>query len=739
MAVSDPHTRSSASRQPVGTGLWAHTANKSGCPHLLRDHLKGTAALAASFGAAFGCAGLAGRVALVHDLGKAGGCFQEYLRTCQQEGDAVARGRFPSRDHKSAGARLLWERTTAGLIGALAVYGHHGGLPSVADLREKMRAVDPAEVTKLEQAVLGDALSAWPDGLPDWAGTLTVDNALDVEMLGRFAQSVLADADFLDTARHFGRPYVEGRSTSGLAERAEAGYRRLAGNRPESALARARRDAHEEVLSHNDEAPGWYVLAGATGMGKTVTGLMWALQHARRHGLRRVVTAVPYITVTSQTAQAYRALLDVRCDDLVLEHHSRVEFPGQWGKLAAENWDAPIVVTTTVRLFESLFARRPSAVRRLHRLARCVVVLDEPQTLPIRLLDTLYDGLRCLVERFGASVVLMSATPPALDRIATLAACRPTALLADPHRWPVFRQRVRWAPVERADHARVATLVDQEASVLCVLNTARDATEVARRCQTPVIYLSRLLRPADVDERIAQIRRLLGTGSPCRVVATQLVEAGVDLDFPVVIRALGPAPSLEQAAGRCNREGQLASGTVRVIDLVDGGLPLDAAYRPGTSITQALLGEGAAELGEPGLSRAWFERVLSDPAVATDRGGIQDMRVAFNYPEVDRRVRLVDDDGVAVVVPWPASDPRAGDLQADIAAASGGYLIDPRAARRLQDVTVNVRPWMAARARRCGMLPAEPSVLDVWSGPYDPLVGIDPAGFDASPAMEVVW
>lgn len=712
-----------------GTGLWAHTPSQTGRWHGLLDHLESTAALAGEFGAGFGCRDLAYEVGLVHDVGKAGGCFQEYLRACAVEGSAPARRRFPSRDHKSAGARLLWRPSTAGLLGALAVYGHHGGLPAWVDLRDRMQDLDGADAEKLAAGVLGSGWSGPAAQPPRWATALDGDSLLDVELLGRFVQSALADADFLDTASHFGRPgRAGGLGIEELVERVDAGYDRLAAGVGRSTVNVARREAYEEVLAGAGDAPGWFVLPGVTGVGKTVAGLSWGVHHAAVNRLRRVVTAIPYITVTSQTAAAYRRLLGAGGGDgVLLEHHSRAGWSGTWAKLAAENWDAPVVVTTTVRLFETLFARRPAAVRRLHRLAGSVIILDEAHTLPVRLLDTLYDGLRCLVDRFGVSVLAMSATPPTLERISTLEGVTARTLLADPYRWPALTGRVAWSDAGERSHAEVAAMVDAQDAVLCVLNTARDAAEVARACRTPVSFLARSLRPADVEERLELIRAALAAGEQCRVVATQLVEAGVDLDFPIVIRALGPAPSLEQAAGRCNREGRLETGRAVVVRLVGGRLPRDDAYTAGSAITQALLVEGRAVLGDPGLSRAWFERLLSDPAVRTDRDSVQAARAALDYPVVERLVRLVDDDGIAVVVPWEDSDPRAAPLNALIDAVAAGRAVDPVDARLFDDATVSVYPWVASFARRAGWLPENAEVLQVWAGPYDPLVGIDPA------------
>ncbi|HTW10358.1 MAG TPA: CRISPR-associated endonuclease Cas3'' [Acidimicrobiales bacterium] len=715
------------------SGLWAHTPNQAGCPHALVDHLRGTANLARRFGEAFGCSELASEVGLVHDLGKAGGCFQDYLRLCHDQGDSVARSRYPARDHKSAGARLLWGPTTAGLLGALAVFGHHGGLPSLADLRARMQPMDPDASEALAQVVIGSSWEGLKARVPEWAAMPDDGNLFDVEMLGRFLQSALADADFLDTAAHFGRAAVVSPArVDELVARAEDGHDKLVTASTTSAVNRARQEAYEEALAGCEGRPGWYELAGVTGIGKTAIGLSWALHHAAANNLRRVVTAVPYITVTSQTASFYRELLGVDREGVVLEHHSRVGWAGVWAKLAAENWDAPVVVTTTVRLFESLFGRRPSDVRRLHRLARSVVVLDEAHTLPVRLLDALYDALRCLVERFGVSVLVMSATPPAIERVRTVAGRRPAPLLADPYRWPALRARVAWSGPVRLDHAGLAGMVGSEPRVLCVLNTARDAAEVARLCRQTVVYLARTLRPAEVDERLADVRRSLAEGVPCRVVATQLVEAGVDLDFPVVIRVLGPAPSLEQAAGRCNREGKLSKGRATVVDLDRGRLPPDDAYAAGMPITRGLLAEGVADLGDPNLSRAWFERLLSDPAVRTDRDGVQRARRSFDYPEVERLVRLVDDEGVGVIVPWPPGEPRAEGLGSVLRAAGAGRPLDPVAARHLQDVTVNIRPWLANRARTLDFLPADPEALQVWTGPYDPLVGIDPSSLQVA-------
>ena len=396
-----------------GVDIWAHSENLAGLRHRLDDHLRGTAALASRFAEPFGGAALAWWLALLHDAGKASCDWQQRLL------EVTGTGRPVGVDHKLLGARLARERGLGSF--ALAVAGHHGGLASPSWLKGKLGSLTGAEKSRERDAleVLGRVLPEIGDAahvqVPDsWHDPLVREMAI------RLCFSALCDADFLDTAAHFSgsaSPAIRAETDFRiLRDRYERGREALLSGRHPSPVDAIREAVYQACLRASASQPGVFRLAAPTGSGKTISAGSFALHHAAAHKLRRVVVAVPFLTITEQNAQVYRDLLESPgAGGIVLEHHSGADLdrPGRrWGRLAAENWDAPFVVTTTVRLFESLFDRRPAAMRRLHRLAGAVIVLDEVQSLPHQMLIPILDALRTLVSHFGATVVLASATQP---------------------------------------------------------------------------------------------------------------------------------------------------------------------------------------------------------------------------------------------------------------------------------------------------------------------------------------
>ena len=727
-------------------GVFAHTPNEAGVWHTLRDHLAGTARRAARFAAPFGGEDFAYTAGWLHDVGKCSCVFADYLAACDSQGNSVARRLYQHRDHKRAGAVVASDcnRRFGPLMAAL-ILGHHGGIPDRADVRAACDGArnDPtvsSTLARARKALGADTLSLTPRG-PPWLEQGSGDDpsyVRDVEMFFRLVFSALVDADFLDTEAHFAatRPVerMGGTTLAGLEDRFVDRRASLLAEAHSTAVNRARSEMYDEVLSHASMAPGIYQLAAPTGAGKTMIGLGWALRHASMHGLRRVVTAVPFITVTDQVASVYRELLEANEEHPVLEHHSEVAGDDGWRKLAAENWDAPVIVTTTVQLFDSLFSHRTSATRKLHRLAGSVIILDEAQAIPIETLEPVADGLRSLVDRFGASVLIMTATQPSLEHLRSMSGRHAISLLPDPARWENAFARTSVVRIGELDHEAVGRLVAQRMQCLCVLNTIGDARRVTRSVPSDgVVHLSTMLRPIDRRARIDEIRDLLERGAPCRVVSTQLIEAGIDLDFPVVMRAMGPLPSLAQVDGRCNRNGLLDGlGETFFFDLVDGKMPLGAYYRVGTRQTEVVMARGGRDVRAPSTVAEWYALMLNDSAVAKDRKGpdrrtVQDARATFDYTTVGHTFRMIDDDTVAVVVPWPPGHPKSSDMEALLERLGEPWRRSPLAPsdlRALQDVTVMLRRWLLDRAVNDGLAVAVTPTLYNWTGGYDDQLGL---------------
>jgi CRISPR-associated endonuclease/helicase Cas3 len=738
--------------------LYAHTPNQQGKWHTLEEHLARVAELAAEYAAAFGGAELAYWAGAWHDVGKASEAFQRYLHLCAREPSR----RFATVDHKGAGTLRALDYAD---VLAFLIHGHHGGLPDQDALRTRIKELRDVESTRgslarealqraIDAGVVPPRARAGEAAFPDF-----ITDEVTLESFLRFLFSALVDADCLDTEAH-GDPDLAGRRGSfadlgALLDRVTAAQQRLMEGAT-GAVNAVRREVYEACLAAAAQPPGFFRLTVPTGGGKTRSALAFALQHAVSRNLRRVITVCPYLTITDQTADVYRSILGG--EGVVLEHHSdatRNDDPeGEptpeaiWRRLAAENWDAPVIVTTAVQFFESLFANRTTACRKLHRIARSVVILDEVQTLPPKLLAPILDMLRQLVQHFGVSVLLCTATQPALaDAPGFRGLPNVREIMPDPPRLFRVLRRVRYTwPAEPWPWERVAGEMREASHVLAVVNTKTDALRLLDALNDPeALHLSTLLCGAHRRDVLALIRARLRSGEPCRVVSTQVVEAGVDLDFPMVLRALGPLDRIVQAAGRCNREGLLAEGRVVVFEPAEGGMPA-GAYRTASDVTKQQVRAGAVDPDDPETFQRYFAELFR--SIDLDARQIQDLRKRLAFEQVASTFRLIDDDTVSVFVRYRGIEGMRG--------AAPGSPIDHAAitdrlvnAARRMEAGPGVRAWVARaqpylvalRRRAVERLAAEGliSVLfgDVWlwHGAYDLVRGLgrlDTALLDAA-------
>ena len=750
--------------------MWAHSMNASRRRHRLEDHLRGTAGLAGGFARVFGLGELASWAGLVHDGGKAWCAWQERLLAVEGSGARVGL------DHKSFGVQLARQQGLAPVEWAVA--GHHGGLTCAAEV-DALFGVGDEDERRLRlgpwadsERVLRRLVPEIFTGVPALPAEFAHGGDRNVaEFVLRFLYSCLVDADALDTQAH--RWGLVGARLGPVLD-AEALFERLVGRRKEFLAGRpsAPMDALREsvfqqaVAVARSHEPGLFRLTAPTGAAKTIAAAAFALAHAAVWGKRRVIVAVPFITITEQNAVVYRRLLDDlggAADPVVLEHHSNVTFGDgsrsvqRWQRLAAENWDARFVVTTTVQLFESLFGRLPSRMRKVHRIAESVVVLDEVQALPHRLLPQVADALRILTRRFGVSVVLCSATQPELAAFSPLRDLRATEIVADTV--AVFRgaRRVRWRwRVEpRPTLAQAVAEAGVHDQVLMVVNTVRDARaayeqalEVVGR-RASVRHLSTGMCPAHRRRVLAEVKGLLGSGAAVMVVSTSLVEAGVDLDFPVVYRAVAPPESQAQVAGRCNREGLLGpdGGLVVIFDPVDGGNPPDYAvpvqkarlyFGPGPDQTDPEDPDRLREFFQdlyrtldlerskgPAATigrhrRVWDFRSVADGPVKAG-GTSRDLRLAF---------RLILEDTFPVAVHY--GDAMERQTVADCLAALQTDDPQPEIWRQLQPYITTIRRQTALRAQAAGLTAPVVGDLVEWRGEYDDGFGLvlDPRGED---------
>ena len=712
---------------------YAHTRNDQGKRHDLVDHLQAVAALASQFAAPFGASELAHYLGLWHDLGKFNPDFQNYLL----QAETGKRSRGP--DHKAAGVHVALEQKLGPL--ALPLQGHHGGLKNKQDLKRWFgkHAAATGVALELAQKAIPDLLPGSPLSLPEYA--MLQPDAKQFEFFLRLLFSALVDADFLDTEQHFNAGQSEYRGSdvtlADLWTRFQENQRQF-DNSPDTPVNRSRRQIYRACIKAATLPPGLFRLTVPTGGGKTLSGMGFALRHALEHGHRRVVVAVPFITITQQTTAVYREIFDATGDNTpaVLEHHSGTSEPTEepdtydpravWARLAAQNWDAPIIVTTTVQLFDSLFANSTSRCRKLHRLAKSIIILDEAQSLPAHLLNPILDGLRELCTNYGATVVLSTATQPAFDAIPIFAKLEAREIVPSPERHFQALERVdyEWRIDEPLRWDEIAGLMRAESQALAILNTKKDALALLDALDDPdALHLSTLLCGAHRARVIEEIKRRLKRGEPCRLVATQVVEAGVDLDFPLVLRALGPLDSIIQAAGRANREGELEAGRVIVFKPAEGGLPR-GAYRRATQTTCTMLNTGDLDMHDPASIHDYFARLY--PLENTDQNEIQKKRRELDYPEVARRFRMIDDDTVNVVVTKYGTEEERQRVRLILARLRAGAPPTRLLLRQLQPYTVSIWRRQALEHQRQGFLSTDEVAPGLWEwmGRYDPVRGL---------------
>ncbi|MGC9973515.1 MAG: CRISPR-associated endonuclease Cas3'' [Bryobacteraceae bacterium] len=661
------------------TTYFAHSGNDQGAWDPLRAHLEGVAERARGFAELFEAADDAYLAGLLHDLGKYGDLFQERLK-----------GNESGLDHWSIGASVCLERYRSDRT-AMAVQGHHLGLQWWE--KEELRKLLPGELerhipegrrlTERDRDVLLERLRADGLTLPERASGLPGEVKCAAAMLDlRMLFSAVTDADYLATEAHFNPEAARMREPAAELRPGEAAevldrhLEALAARGDSSpAVAAMRRDLLDACRAAAESAPGLFTLTAPTGGGKTLSTLAFALGHAEKHGLRRIVVVMPFLSIIDQTVRVYREALaemagDDRMERYLLEHHSLAaetaendgEIPRLRGMLA-QNWDAPIVITTSVQFLESLFSNSPAACRKLHRLARSVVVFDEVQTLPLKVVLPTLATLSHLAARYGSSVVFSTATQPAfrhLDekvRQYCTSGWRPREIV--PNELRLFershRVRVEWPRrEERIGWGELAGQFADLHQVLCIVNLKKHARDLFHllepRWGGDAFHLSTAMCPKHRAAVLMEVRGRLERGERCALVATQCVEAGVDLDFPAAFRALGPLDAMAQAAGRCNRNGKLAAGVLRVFVPEGGGYPM-GGYKQAADLTAILLNRAeGVSIDDPAAFDEYF-RSLYSIAKLEHRPLLEAIQTR-DFPEVRKHYRIIEQDSVNVLVAY---------------------------------------------------------------------------------------
>lgn len=523
--------------------------------------------------------------------------------------------------------------------------------------------------------------------------------------------SCLVDADSLDAERHdhVDRPALR-ESWKGLVELAEQLQLHLDGLPRRGRINELRTGIRHQAVARHTNPPGFFSLTVPTGGGKTLTSLDFAIKHAIHHGKVRVIYAIPYLSIIEQTAEVFRDVLGGRL--AVLEHHSNLDpdTTDEESKVSGENWDAPVVVTTVVQLFESLFAAGRSRSRKVHNIANSVLVLDEVQLLPPQFLTPITSVLNELVRAYGVSVILSTATQPSLapddgpgQRFKGISGVR--ELMDDPVALStqLDRVHVEW-PVnldERQAWDAVADQIRAEPQVLCVVNARADCRTLVSLLPEDTVHLSALMCAEHRSAVVKRIKADLAAGLPLRVVSTQLVEAGVDIDFPVVFRALAGLDSIAQAAGRCNREGKIERGRV-VVFVPPKPAPI-GHLRKAEQATRALLSSlGPANALTPGGFRRYFELLYAsmnldefDITRLLSEGAI---RGEFPFRTVSAQFQMIAKDGSGTVLVG------YGDRGRDLLGRLDRFGPERALLRSLQRFTVSVHQGHVQRLLTTGQI-----------------------------------
>lgn len=697
----------------------------------LQEHLQNVADIAGEHASAFGAREWGAAAGLLHDLGKYSDAFQRRLEGCPETVDHSTAGALEAQNRIRDLKRLLKRPLE------YVVAGHHGGLMNFygiepRGLEERLRDGDtvPNYSAYRSEIEIPERLNVSPA-----LGRILTASSFSIAFFIRMLYSCLVDADSLDTERfaYPGRAAVRGTydPVDRLADTFFRDMDALTGSAAATPINVLRQRIFEECLDVAEQPPGLFTLTVPTGGGKTRASLAFALRHMQRHDLRQVVYVLPYTSIIEQNAKVFRGILGA---GNVLEHHSNFD-PRSEGEvddsarelstIVAENWDIPVTVTTNVQFFESLFSNKRSRCRKIHRLARSVIILDEAQMLPTPFLRPCLEAVLELVRHYDATVVLCTATQPKIAGLIS-GSVGATEIMSSPSTlYEQFRrvQTTNLGPL--ADDSLILRL-SRHPQVLCVVNRKAHASRLfdalEARCHARlrrrsgkfrrrgwrvkagrevVFHLTANMCPVHRRRVLTVIRRRLDRGSPCRVVSTQLIEAGVDIDFPVVYRSMAGIDSIAQAAGRCNREGRLPvpgrvfiftsteahgrapgwlSRTAEVADMVmadhDDPLSLEAVADYFDELY-------SIEQGDPrGLDKEEIMKKL--------RGSRQDP-LAFPFKDVADAFRLIEGTR-DVIVPYDDEARRA------IALLESG-IISRGILRRLQGYTVSIYPQTLKRLR----------------------------------------
>lgn len=694
----------------------------------LAAHLLAVGQMASIFADKFSSSDWAWNLGMLHDIGKADDSFQKYLLTANGLDDSEYSEADSTRpNHSSAGATFAEEcfPDIPGLTMAYAIAGHHAGLPdyeidnsgnAALIVRKKEGEKNLVKIRKIAETIRSQLK---PVNKPP----LFVKRET-YHLWTRMLYSCLVDADFLDTEAFMTPANAEVRkkrpSLTSLKTKLDNHLEHLMANAIDNKVNAARRKILEACRAASTAQQGIFSLAVPTGGGKTLAGMSFALNHAIHRKKLRIIYVIPYTSIIEQTADVFREIFG---DENIVEHHCNIDPENETlqSHLASENWDAPITITTNVQFFESLYSAKPGRCRKLHNIVNSVVILDEAQLIPPKWLHPCVDLINQLTRHYGTTVVLSTATQPALPDIDGVQEILPGKNLFYQNLKRVeyvFPPQMHSTPTEWDSIAADISLHER---VLCIVNTRRDCYDLWRAMPPGTIHLSALMCGEHRSRTIALIKEKLANNQPIRVISTQLVEAGVDIDFPIVYRALAGLDSIAQAAGRCNREGKINGlGKVNIF------LPPKAAPKglllKGENTTRELLSLGDFCPDSPDEYTRYFNCFYAK--VNDDGHQWLKENLITNVPKINFRTagaefRLIDDSITRTVFVRHYGDAESLLRQIEIAGPNRAVM------RRLQRYSINLSKYYFDKAMSEGLVSELTDGLWCWQGRYDSNIGVD--------------
>ena len=643
----------------------------------LVDHCENTAKLTGNFAAVFDEEKIGYQTGLLHDIGKYSQEFQKYIR-----------GNGSSPDHSTAGC----QECKRNMFSAFCIAGHHAGLPDLGTPGDTSST--PTLQGRVKKKVKDYQAFRKEIFVPVAASSIPPKHAMgndgfDACFFTRMLYSCLVDADFLDTEAFMKSEAPERGRFDSIETLWEKLQKKIAQFDPTSSeLNRKRCDILSQCQTAAQWKPGVFTLTVPTGGGKTISSMTFAMEHARKYDKQRIIYVIPYTSIIEQTADVFREIFGA---ENVLEHHASVNYQESLQregnidkmKLAAENWDAPIVVTTNVQFFESLFANRSSKCRKLHNIANSVVIFDEAQMLPIPYLKPCVQAIAELAENYRVSAVLCTATQPALDTYFPAEISIREMIPNAAELYESFRRVTIQVDGKTEIDALAQTLMEHE-EVLCIVNSRRKAQNLFSLCEADETYhLSTLMAPKHRRAVLQEVKRRLKKSLPCKLIATTVVEAGVDVDFPSVYREQSGLDSVLQAAGRCNREGKRsAQESIVHMFALPGALP--AIMQQAAGMMRETIREAEKrqfDIGSPESVRYYFDQLHRLKEDELDSKQIMKYNNCMAFAEIAKRFKLIENDTRSVFVPLDeeaeqmAERLKGGEYSRDLLRKAAPYIV----------------------------------------------------------------